>query len=206
MSKNSIIQISIVIVIILSSAFVYQKFFKIRTYVENTDKKEVTQDDRINTSSNINDKTLNIIDNLEYRSFDSLGNEYIIKAEKAENTLDNIEILNLTNVEGLIFLTNKPPIIINSKFATHNKENFNTKFFQNVRVNHDNLKIESDNLDLIYDKNLVNLYNIFKINFDDNILKADKIIFDMLTKDVSINMYDDEEKINLFYKVNNGNN
>ena len=59
MSKNSIIQISIVIVIILSSAFVYQKFFKIRTYVENTDKKEVTQDDRINTSSNINDKTLN---------------------------------------------------------------------------------------------------------------------------------------------------
>ena len=88
----------------------------------------------------------------------------------------------------------------------HNKANFNTKFFQNVTVNHDNLKIESDNLDLIYDKNLVNLYNIFKINFDDNILKADKIVFDMLTKDVSINMYDDEEKINLFYKVNNGNN
>ena len=206
MSKNSIIQISIVIVIILSSAFVYQKFFKIRTDVENTDKKEVTQDDRINTSSNINDKTLNIIDNLEYRSFDSLGNEYIIKAEKAENTLDNIEILNLTNVEGLIFLTNKPPIIINSKFATHNKENFNTKFFQNVTVNHDNLVVESDNLDLIYDKNLVDLYNIVKINFDNNILKADKIVFDMLTKDISINMYDDKEKINLFYKVNNGNN
>ena len=206
MSKNSIIQISIVIVIILSSAFVYQKFFKIRTYVENTDKKEVTQDDRINTSSNINDKTLNIIDNLEYRSFDSLGNEYIIKAEKAENTLDNIEILNLTNVEGLIFLTNKPPIIINSKFATHNKENFNTKFFQNVTVNHDNLVVESDNLDLIYDKNLVDLYNIVKINFDNNILKADKIVFDMLTKDISINMYDDKEKINIFYKVNNGNN
>ena len=206
MSKNSIIQISIVIVIILSSAFVYQKFFKIRTYVENTDKKEVTQDDRINTSSNINDKTLNIIDNLEYRSFDSLGNEYIIKAEKAENTLDNIEILNLTNVEGLIFLTNKPPIIINSKFATHNKENFNTKFFQNVTVNHDNLVVESDNLDLIYDKNLVDLYNIVKINFDNNILKADKIVFDMLTKDISINMYDDKEKINFFYKVNNGNN
>ena len=114
--------------------------------------------------------------------------------------------LIIPTVLPLIFLTNKPPIIINSKFATHNKANFNTKFFQNVRVNHDNLKIESDNLDLIYDKNLVNLYNIFKINFDDNILKADKIIFDMLTKDVSINMYDDEEKINLFYKVNNGNN
>jgi len=197
MSKNSIIQIFIIFVIILSSAFVYQKFFKLRSYVENTDKKVVSQDNEINNSSSLNDKTLNIINNLEYRSFDSLGNEYIIKAEKAENTLDNIEVLNLTNVEGLIFLTNKPPIIINSKFATHNKANFNTKFFQNVRVNHDNLKIESDNLDLIYDKNLVNLYNI---------LKADKIIFDMLTKDVSINMYDDEEKINLFYKVNNGNN
>ena len=120
--------------------------------------------------------------------------------------MDNIEILNLTNVEGLIFLTNKPPIIINSKFATHNKENFNTKFFQNVTVNHDNLVVESDNLDLIYDKNLVDLYNIVKINFDNNILKADKIVFDMLTKDISINMYDDKEKINLFYKVNNGNN
>ena len=206
MSKNSIIQISIIFVIILSSVFVYQKFFKLKSYVENTDTKVVNKDDKINTNSNTNSKTFNIIDNLEYRSFDSLGNEYIIKAEKAENTLDNIEILNLTNVEGFIFLTNKPPIIINSKFATHNKENFNTKFFQNVRVNHDNLKIESDNLDLIYDKNVVDLYNIFKINFDNNILKADKIVFDMLTKDVSINMYDNKEKINFFYKVNNGNN
>ena len=39
MSKNSIIQIFIIFVIILSSAFVYQKFFKLRSYVENTDKK-----------------------------------------------------------------------------------------------------------------------------------------------------------------------
>ena len=31
-------------------------------------------------------------------------------------------------------------------------------------------------------------------------LKADKIDFDMLTKDVSINMYKDSEKIKLIYK------
>ena len=102
-------------------------------------------------------------------------------------------------------LTNKPSIKIFSKYATHNKKNFNTKFYNQVEVIHENTKILSENLDLLYNKNLVNLYNINEINYENSIIKADRVVFDMLTKDISINMYNQQTKVDLLYK-NNGNN
>ena len=186
----------------ISSIIVYQIFFKPKSYIDASIKiekeSELTSKDKENDLIN---KNFNVIENLEYRSFDSLGNEYIIKAKKAESILDNIDILNLTEVNGLILLTNKPSIKIFSKYATHNKKNFNTKFYNQVQVTHENIKILSENLDLLYNKNLVNLYNIY----DNSILKADKVVFDMLTKDISINMYNQYKKVDLLYK-DNGNN
>ena len=203
MSKNSILQLLILFSIILASVFVYQRFFISKPYVETS--KDASQKKQIISANEALEDNLSIIESLEYRSFDSLGNEYIIKAKKAQNTPDNINLLYLREVSGFINLINKPPIKIKSKFATHNKENFNTKFFKSVLITHDNVKVTSDNLDLIYDKNLVDLYNISEVLYDDSVLKADKIVFDMLTKDISINMYNNDKKIDFVYK-SYGNN
>ena len=206
MSRNTLIQIILIIAIILSSVIVYMVFFKPKSYIDASIEIEKGSElSSIDKKNDLINKNFNVIENLEYRSFDSLGNEYIIKAKKAESILDNIDILNLTEVNGLILLTNKPSIKIFSKYATHNKKNFNTKFYNQVQVTHENIKILSENLDLLYNKNLVNLYNIYEINYDNSILKADKVVFDMLTKDISINMYNQYKKVDLLYK-DNGNN
>ncbi len=206
MSRNTLIQIILIITIFLSSVIVYMVFFKPKSYIDASIEIEKGSElSSIDKKNDLINKNFNVIENLEYRSFDSLGNEYIIKAKKAESTLDNIDILNLTEVNGLILLTNKPSIKIFSKYATHNKKNFNTKFYNQVEVIHENTKILSENLDLLYNKNLVNLYNINEINYENSIIKADRVVFDMLTKDISINMYNQQTKVDLLYK-NNGNN
>ena len=53
---------------------------------------------------------------------------------------------------------------------------------------------------MMYNSNFVSLYNIKKI-YDKNIqLKADKIDFDILTKNVSINMNENNQKVKIVYK------
>ena len=53
---------------------------------------------------------------------------------------------------------------------------------------------------MMYNNNFVSLYNIKEI-YDNNIqLKADKIDFDILTKNVSINMNENTEKVKIIYK------
>ena len=77
---------------------------------------------------------------------------------------------------------------------------FDTKFYGNVNVLHEDIKIFSENLDLMYNNNFLSLYNIKEI-YDNNIqLKADKIDFDILTKNVTINMYETTEKVKIIYK------
>ena len=129
-----------------------------------------------------------------------MGNEYLINSKSAEVSSNNEELIKLIDVSAKIILKNKSPIYINSDYAIHNKNEFDTKFYENVYIVHDDLKIFSENLDLMYNNNFVSLYNIKEI-YNKNIkLKADKIDFDMLTKDVSINMYKNDQKVKIIYK------
>ena len=199
MKSKSIIQICIFCIIFLVSFFVYKSFFVKKSYNE---KILINSDEVENNSINDRDQNLekNIIQNLEYKSTDSLGNQYIIKSEMAESNFENEDSLTLIKVSAVIYLYKKPSIFISSDYAEHNKENFNTNFYKNVKITYDDIQIESDNLDLIYNNNLISLYNITKA-FNNNVeLKADKIDFDMLTKDVSINMYKTNERIKIIYK------
>ena len=112
----------------------------------------------------------------------------------------NVELIKLIDVSSKIILKRKSPILIKSDYAIHNKNTFDTKFYGNVKVTHEDIKIFSENLDMMYNNNFVSLYNIKEI-YDSNIqLKADKIDFDILTKNVSINMNENTEKVKITYK------
>ena len=70
-----------------------------------------------------------------------------------------------------------------------------------MKILHEDIDVKSDNLDLLYDINLVSLYNIKEAYFNNTPeLIADKINFDMLTRDISINMNEEKDKIAIFYK------
>ena len=189
---------------VLSIYLVFESFFKNRSFVQedreidiNSESVSVNQtEEKINSD----DKEKNLISNLKYKSFDAMGNEYLINSKSAKMSSKNDELIKLIDVSAKIILKEKSPILIKSDYAIHNKNMFDTKFYGNVNVTHEDIKIFSENLDMMYNKNFVSLYNIKEI-YENNIqLKADKIDFDILTKNVSINMNENKEKVKIIYK------
>ena len=126
-----------------------------------------------------------------------MGNKYIIKSKSAKKTSQNDEILELQNVSATIYLKDKSPINILSDYAIYDKKSLNTKFFDNVKIDHDDIIIVSQNLDLFYDEKYISLYNINQAKNNNLELFADKIDYNLLTKDLSINMYNSNEKIKI---------
>ena len=189
---------------VLSTYLVYENFFKNRSFVQEESEININREN-ISTSQSQemidpDEKEKNLISNLKYKSFDAMGNEYLINSKSAEMSSKNDELIKLIDVSAKIILKNKSPILIKSDYAIHNKNVFDTKFYSNVNVTHEDIKIFSENLDMMYNNNFVSLYNIKEI-YDNNIqLKADKIDFDILTKNVSINMNKNSEKVKIIYK------
>ena len=199
MKKNTIFQLLIFSTIFLSIFLFYYNFF----YKKNYQKQIKTEIINEVTPDNFKEDTetnKSVILNLEYKSSDAFGNEYILKANSAEIQPDNEENLKLIDVRAVIYLKDKTPINISSDFAFHNKNSFDTNFFSKVEIKHDEFDVESENLDLLYASNLVSLYNIKKAFYGESSLKVDKINFDILTKDLSMNMFKNNERINILYK------
>ncbi len=202
--RKSYIQLFLVIVCVLSTYIVYKNFFKNKSFVQDESELNTNSEDISISQSeekiNPDEKEKNIISNLKYKSFDAMGNEYLINSRSAEISSKNEELIKLIDVSAKIILKKRTPILIKSDYAIHDKNMFDTKFYGNVKVTHEDIKIFSENLDMMYNNNFVSLYNIKEI-YDNNIqLKADKIDFDILTKNVSINMNENREKVKIIYK------
>ena len=201
MKSKSFIQLILFLIVILSSFIVYQYFFSENKSVKIIDNQpnEIQPQNSQSIQSKVID-TDNIIEKLEYKSIDAYGNEYVIKSSKAESQMNDSNSVKLFKVSAIIYSPKKKPIMIKSDFALHNKLTFNTKFYDNVEILHDTIQVSSDNLDLLYKENRVDLYNIKSANYKQSTLLADKITFDILTKNVSVNMYKDNQRIKILYK------
>ena len=197
--KKTIYQFLIFFTIFVSIFLFYYYFFYKKNY-EKQIKSEIINEVTPDNFEEDMETEKSVILNLEYKSSDSFGNEYILKANSAEILPDDQENLKLIDVKAIIYLKDKSPINISSDFAFHNKNSFDTNFFSKVEIKHDEFDIESENLDLLYASNLVSLYNIKKALYGKSSLKVDKIDFDILTKDLSMNMYKNHERINILYK------
>ena len=108
--------------------------------------------------------------------------------------------MKLVNVTATILLRDKDPVYIYSDFADHDKTSFDTKFYGNVKILHTDIFIKSENLDLFYKDNIASLYNIEEAYNNEIKLIADKIDFDMLTRELTINMYENNKTISIFKK------
>jgi len=202
--RKSYIQIALVMVCVLSTYLVYEGFFKNKSFVQDENEINVNSENisiiQSEEKNNSDEKEKNLISNLNYKSFDAMGNEYLINSKTAEISSKNVELIKLIDVSSKIILKRKSPILIKSDYAIHNKNTFDTKFYGNVNVTHEDIKIFSENLDMMYNNNFVSLYNIKEIYDNNTQLKADKIDFDILTKNVSINMNENTEKVKIIYK------
>jgi len=191
---KKVIQILIILLIILISYLVLNIYFFDKKDISDLDLNEnlVIEEDNLNFD--------NVMENLEYKSSDKSGNNYIIKAKKGKVNLEKENLLILEDVYGEIKLVGKSTIYIYSNFAQYNKNNFDTRFYQNVLVNYEDKRFNCDNLDLFFKDNFGSMYNNIVFVDENTQINADQVNMNLLNGDINIKMFQEEKKIKILKK------
>ena len=152
------------------------------------EKKEIVQEEIENS---------NIIKDVEYRSKDSSGNEYTLKASEGIIDQNNTNIIYLTSIKAIIELEGYNSIDISSNFGKYSIDNFDTIFSKNVIIKYLDNIIMGEYLEFSLNKNLMTISRNVILKNNKSSLKADVIEVDIKTKDIKISMYEENKKINI---------
>lgn len=193
MRKEILIQIFLIILVLIILIFVYQKYFK----EETIDSSDINKDEITKAENNLI--------NIEYESIDREGRRYIITAETGNFKKEKSELIVMTNVNAKIFLLDGSVIYINSLNAEYNTLIYNTKFHKEVNMKFLEHHIFCENLNIFFDKNLIEAFNNLNYKNLDIIMLADKIEIDLLTKNSKIYNFN-ENKIIIKNRNLDGNN
>ena len=191
---KKVIQILIILLIILITYLVLDIYFFNKKDISNLDLNEnlVIKEDNLDLD--------NVMENLEYKSSDKSGNNYIIKAKKGKVNLEKENLLILEEVYGEIKLVGRSTIYIYSNLAQYNRNNFDTKFYQNVLVNFEDKRFNCDNLDLFFKDNFGSMYNNIVFVDENTQINADQVNMNLLNGDINIKMFQEEKKIKILKK------
>ena len=148
MQIKTVVQFFLIISIVIISILFFYNYLVEEKKIEGTNYEKKFEIELKST-----DKSINLLENLEYKTFDKDGNGYLLKAKYGETLIDRKNTLLLKEVEGQINLKDKSTIYITSKYANYNKNNFDTNFFTNVVVVYEDSIAKSDNFDIFFSNN-----------------------------------------------------
>ena len=191
MDKKKGLQLSLIILLILSSVFFYQKFFmvKIDLAEKTIDKKNLVNKNEIDGS--------NLIESLRYISQDLIGNTYVINAESAKFEESETDNIFLFKVNAEIIRKDSEVIRIYSESANYNKKNNDTVFKDNVNIEYTDQIINAGIVKLNFSQNLIEIIeNVYYMNSNTKIY-ADKIELDYLRKKMRISMVNKNDNIQI---------
>ena len=192
MKKKLIIEIFLLLLILTISILIFSFYFNKDEKVAVIDKTKIKESD---DKPLIDEGTSSVIKNINYSFVDDNDNNYKIVAEFGKIFVDQPNVIKMTNVTAFAYLKNNAPVKIVSKFADYNKTNHETSFYENVNLKYLNHDAKSENLDLLFIKNIILMYNnLIYINEDIKLL-ADKFLFNLETKDAKFFMNDTSEKV-----------
>ncbi|MBD1134879.1 hypothetical protein IDH21_00575 [Pelagibacterales bacterium SAG-MED47] len=210
MSKKTFIQIFLVIFLILTSYFVFIKYFDQSKTAVNSNLNNVKVNSEIENTNNKQD----LIENVKYKSNNAKGDVYELIADYGESKLENPNLMFLTNVQGKILFKNenKSNIILTSKFARFNTVTFETTFIKDVKITRKNEVITGNELYLVLDheeessnitqsiskeKNLIRMSKNILFKKPGYSARADIFEIDLTTKNTKIYMNNNSNKVSV---------
>lgn len=187
------IQFFLFLLIIIISVFINQTYFKKDEIKKNILEKE--QDDSL-----ISDKN-NLIKNLKYEiNFDN-NTQYIITAELSEIIYDEgVEIVKMQKVKAKFIDEKKKILSVISNEAIYNNSTYNTKFKDNVSINYMQNSINSKNLDLDFQNNIVSIFNNVVYKGPQSEIRADNVEINLISKKTIVSMNNSERKVEIVAK------
>ena len=192
MKKQQRVQIILVLIglfLIFSTYFYYPHM--------NKDKQLKSQSALEKSEETVEADNSSNFENVEYNGIYDFNNPFVVKSEKAYIMNDEPDILYMTNMHVILYLTDGRTVNIISDQGTYNKVTYDCYFEKNVKATDGDTVILAENLDLLATKNSVEIYNSVKLNYPTGSLAADKINYDFETKYFKVSMFDDNETIKM---------
>ncbi|WP_415295190.1 LPS export ABC transporter periplasmic protein LptC [Candidatus Pelagibacter sp. Uisw_113] len=203
MKSSFVIQVFLLLSAIIISIFtVYYYFYKDKNLNISKKPEQLIESKNnnglINTNKSKTKKDSNILENVEYENYDNEGNRYKITAEKGEIKDANTNVIYMKNVIATIYLKNLEFLTITSLEAIFDNENFKTNFSKNIELKYLNHHLSGENLNFLFEQNLITMENQVVYKNLDTKLMADRIVIDLITKNSKIFMENDNNKIKIF--------
>lgn len=186
------IQFLLFLTIIFSCLLFYNNYFN--------NQEETIQNIEIGLQSEIfkNDSGKQLIKNLKYEvNFVGKGNYSLVSELSDLSYENNIEIVTMQSVEAKFINLNGELLVITSKKALYNTNNYNTIFTENVKINYIDNIIRSEKLEIDFKKNLILIQNNIIYNGQDFRLKADNVKIDLITNKINISMNNPIKRIEI---------
>ena len=187
-SNRKIIQFSLIsigVLLILATYFLYPKIEKSRLKEEKIVKK--------NEIVIAEENQANIFEHVEYKGIYNIDTPFVINSDKANITKEEPDIVYMTNMSVILHLNDGRTVTITSDRGKYNKVTYDCYFENNVRAADGESLILAENLDLLSNKNTVSVYNDVVLTGNKGSLQADKINYDLSTRKFNISMFGDKK-------------
>ena len=185
-----IIQLTLLLLLASISYVLYKEYFQ-------ETKKLSSQTSITSINSNIESKN-NLIKDLQYEVIIDQKNKYVIKSDMGEITYkDGNEIVLMKNVTGLLLDKFNTPITITSDEASYNNTNYNTNFFQNVKIQYLDNYILSNKMDLDFKKKKILIHDNVNYQGENQVIYTDNIEISLISKKISIYMNNNENRVKI---------
>ena len=189
MNHKTLTQISLIFLVFFLVGFFYFKYF----YEDNKNQKVQNIKDKIESSSSTDD---NIVREIFYEKLDNkTGNKYTIISDYGQFDDEEKKIILMSNVTAKMTFKNGTVANLKSNRARYNTISGNTNFIDNVTVNYLIHQINSDHMNVFFDKSLLEAYgNLVYRNLEYNLV-ADKVELNLINNDTKIFMFDNSSVI-----------
>lgn len=181
--KTQLVLISIGLLLILLTYFYYPYMSKDKLQEDQF----VLQDSE---KTSFNDQST-AFESVEYEGLYDLNKPFSIKSEKAYILDIDPDVVYMTSMHVTLYLKDRTVNILSDR-GRYNKVTHDCFFEENVVATDGKTKIFAENLDLLANKNFIKAYNDVKLNHPMGGLVADKIDYDLETKQFKVAMFDDE--------------
>ena len=161
-------------------------------------------ENNIDLNSNTNTSS-NTMSNIEYKSTDTIGNQYLIRAKLGSISDEDSNVILMQDVEAEIQLDNSEKILISALSAEYNIVNYDTFFKEQTSIKYIEHNLNCNNADLIFKDHKIKLYSNINYSSLNTSLLADEIEIDLITKNLKVYMIDKNQKIKATFKNNVSN-
>ena len=137
------------------------------------------------------DDASNVFYNISYSGIDLSGNRYVLKSKIAKTSIENDEIIDMTEVEAVFYFKDNTKLNVSSKFGKYNNNTLDMIFKKNVKAAYLKSILFAEEAEYSNSQSLLTISDKVRIKDKRGNLKADKLSFDLKKQTLNISSIKD---------------